>query len=628
MGECDQPVVGMKGCLDLSAEQDFDKTWMAREWFVVHDACVQLTDEGALIPQVRMGVETREQVTMSDGRVEDALITRPDHPLVRYAKDFSSNFDLIAERKSAIYNLRELAKASVLAKFLVDADVSVDDAWLRLAGAEQEVCSSEVPQLWNLRCDSKVRVADGKIQKADQTITTDAHGVYGGVQFGLDRFRVSSRVASTVSRPVVGTSGAHVAMRTSISAAISRAPRVLLGAPQALPSAARAATLRVGMPRAQGVDLNLDKFSLSSPATAGVAAGASVQPLDSCVALGDVFWKSLGAHTTQAFNDADRQLLREVFNPHLSDRRHEGELFVPPATDAAYLAELRQQVKAEGLTRSQRKECFASTAFVRENPGPLFPSSWKDSFTVDFSRRFSELPNSLLHPRPEFKSEALLLIEALVGAAPTFDKRTEDGAQFRIYRLGALEVRTLQEHEREEEVVAVFSFDGSVPDRGEAPRSVELACEAELRTDDDDHITKVTEFVEWAPTTRRSYVVLETVGGNLILTEKLADGKVSWEENPSGLDERNALAKVVRTANVRDVTKKAVTVADIAKFHVRKAGSRCSVSRCRSYAQSIYSRACGGDADLSGFRAPGSRGEWMKWGQMPAGRKAALMRLL
>eukprot|EP00971_Amphidinium_carterae_P291325 5784100-Amphidinium_carterae.2 len=46
---------------------------------------------------------------------------RPDHPMVKYAKDFTKYFDLIAERKSAVFHLREVAKVCVLAKYLLEA---------------------------------------------------------------------------------------------------------------------------------------------------------------------------------------------------------------------------------------------------------------------------------------------------------------------------------------------------------------------------------------------------------------------------------------------------------------------------------------------------------------------------
>merc|ERR1711933_653573 len=121
MGEYEQPVVGMKSCFDYSEEKCFDK-WNAREWFMVRQAEVHVSEDNVLVPRVKMGVEAREQIHSSRG-LEDAPLTRKSHPMVKYAEAFSKNFDLIAERKSVIYHLRELAKASVLAKFLVDAKI-------------------------------------------------------------------------------------------------------------------------------------------------------------------------------------------------------------------------------------------------------------------------------------------------------------------------------------------------------------------------------------------------------------------------------------------------------------------------------------------------------------------------
>merc|ERR1712187_40108 len=41
------------------------------------------------------------------------------------------------------------------------------------------------------------------------------------------------------------------------------------------------------------------------------------------------------------------------------------------------------------------------------------------------------------------------------------------------------------------------------------------------------------------------------MGGVVIVTEKLANGSVAWRENPIDLEERNSLAKVIRTADYR-----------------------------------------------------------------------------
>ena len=108
--------------------------------------------------QAKMGVEAREQISDRKGGMEDARITRSDHPLVRYAEAFTENFDLIAERKGVIYQLRELAKASVLAKFLMDSQIPMEDFWFSLADGDMAPCPMEVPQLWNERCYGQIQV--------------------------------------------------------------------------------------------------------------------------------------------------------------------------------------------------------------------------------------------------------------------------------------------------------------------------------------------------------------------------------------------------------------------------------------------------------------------------------------
>jgi len=147
MGEYAQPVVGMKSCFDY-AEMDGDdfKAWSAREWFLVRKAEVQVSENNILIPYVKMGVEARETTVGARG-LQDKKITRADHPMVRYAETFTKNFDLIVERKSVIHHLRELAKASILAKHLLDANVSLDESWFHLAEEKERACSLEVPQL-------------------------------------------------------------------------------------------------------------------------------------------------------------------------------------------------------------------------------------------------------------------------------------------------------------------------------------------------------------------------------------------------------------------------------------------------------------------------------------------------
>jgi hypothetical protein len=192
MGQCKQPVVGMKSCLDFEADSS---DWRAREWYLVRKAEVQIAENDVLIPSVKMGVEAREQEILGNG-LEDKPITEPDHPMARYAQAFTRNFDLIAERKSVIYHLRELAKASVIAKFLLDADAELDESWFHLFEEKDIACSLEVPQLWNRRQNSQIQVQRNGINTEKRT-----HSVFGGVQFGLDKINLRPSISRTAPQP-------------------------------------------------------------------------------------------------------------------------------------------------------------------------------------------------------------------------------------------------------------------------------------------------------------------------------------------------------------------------------------------------------------------------------------------
>jgi hypothetical protein len=205
MGEYAQPVVGMKSCFDFS-EDAWHEQWTARVWFVVNGAEVQLSEDNALMPIVKMGIEAREQVLnpeAPDG-VEDAPITRRDHPLVRYAEEFTHHFDLIAERRSVFFQLRELAKASILAKYISESGVTLEDPWLNLKEPQGTACCLEIPQLWNERRRTQIQVRDGAIVDQEQEgQEATKHLVYGGVHFGLDRLDVFARSTMTPSGQVV-----------------------------------------------------------------------------------------------------------------------------------------------------------------------------------------------------------------------------------------------------------------------------------------------------------------------------------------------------------------------------------------------------------------------------------------
>ncbi|CAK0800481.1 unnamed protein product [Prorocentrum cordatum] len=504
MGEHAQPVVGMKSCLDLVDGREKDVDWNAREWFVVRGAAVAVSGDNALVPHIRMGVEAREQVVSGSG-MEDAQVTRPDHPLARYAEAFTQSFDLIAERLSVVNQLREVAKASTLAKYLIDSGVQLDDSWFNLASAFEGSKVTKVPQLWNERYHARVQVRDGTIDEDD--LNPRMHGVYGGVQFGLEKFTVGARAASaSVQFARVGARGpmprvsAALSMATSVTgglrtpamrAAVSMraggVPRGVQFGLEKFTVGARAASAsvqfaRVGargpMPRVsaalsmatsvtgglrtpamraavsmraggvpRGVDLNLDGFELSE---AEQSSEMILSQVGLAPPMGASFWQMIDDSEESLFCDKDIELLRAVFNPRLSDRRVEGDLFVPPPTCGAHAEKLRALIREEAAVQEQRKRHFFSAKFEEKEAGALFPSSWQEPFRAQEPRR-------CLVPRADLLEQAGELTEALGAAAPSFDQVTEEGSRFRAYRIGGLEVRTCQGAEGPETVGAVLA---------------------------------------------------------------------------------------------------------------------------------------------------------------------------
>jgi len=519
MGEHEQPVVGMMNAFDLSKEQWHENDWRAREWFVVNQAEVRTTQGNILIPHVQMGVEAREQISSADG-VEDAKITRPDHPLVKYAESFTHYFDLIAERKSSVYHLRELAKASVLAKHLLDTQIELEDSWFELVKDVKQMTKIEIPQLWNQRSFSQVSLKDGKILDAEKGMDMGTRGVYGGVQFGLDKFDLGA----TTMQP-----GAGEAPYSLLFSAADRGAVM-----------ARGVVTPPSLMEPRGVDLNLNKFDLTQTVLASEAG------------------------------QEDKQLIKDLFNPSLSDRLQDGDLFVAPDMRAAYVDHLRELIKEEVQVQKQRRDHFLSEGFAVGAAGPLFPSSWTDSFDIAQARAPAA---GVRCQQPDEQ-----VVDHALETTPVLAKTTEDGICFRVYRLDGLEVRTTQDHEGVEVVGAVFSS-----------RSDEDCCVE--RATAEERIVKAVEYVEQARGSedkvpnRHFYVVLETEKGNRIATERRQDGTVAWRENLKSLEARNALAKVINSLESCN----GITVGDV-KAAAGSDESFATGSMRKSYAHSIFQK--------------------------------------
>lgn len=293
------------------------------------------------------------------------------------------------------------------------------------------------------------------------------------------------------------------------------------------------------------------------------------------------------------FEDEDLKLLRNIFNPNLADRRSENEGFAPPDTTIAYINKLRSLVKEEDEVRQKRKDHFFSTLFRFDCPGALFPSSWAPFLEIKGTKTSEHVLSqaSSLQARTDYKEEAE---EVLKTASPAFQKKTEDGMIFRIYRVGTLEVRSTQAYDSDEVVGAVFSVRSKAETRG----NLGAARCAGGR----EKIQKVTEYVQKLQRGAgeldakyfngyRYYVVLESENGSTVLTEQLADGAVTWEENARDLEDRNSLAKVIRSANCHA----GITIQDLRMHRVQVLKDvRWAWKQGQSYATSAFAVAVGG----------------------------------
>lgn len=540
LGEYEMPVAGMLSVFDWSELSDKERTWAGREWFVVRKAEVRLAQDKTLVPFVKMGVEAREQVVTKKG-LEDAPVTASTHPLKKFADSFSRHFDLIAERKSVVFHLRELAKASVMAKYLVDSHVRVDPQWHRIAdeivkGTPSEA-HPEIPQLWNMRGNSRIQLKNGRLIDMFTGGQKNLQAIYGGVEFGLDRFELAQRHA------LQGQTGMQLGQS---------------GRPMFMPQRFQLGQ-RAEMP--QGVDLNLDKFDLSKPDRFGSMPPCSGAPgsLETKVTLGRAFLQSLRARKYDELKPEHQEVLLKVFQSPQCDRTQEGDAFIVPDPNMEYTSKLRSHIHEENSLLERRKLHFCDKAFKVGNAGHDFPRSWTSRFQIekDGLAPKTEASNKtgLVKVEMDKAYSASLVRDVLPTAAPEFQEKTEDGTCFRIYKIGSLEIRTTQERFAEEQIGVVYS--SRAPTWNLAATSQELSerekvveCKVFLEAAEGDVVGKQPHHL---------YMVCITANKNVIVTEKLANGSTIFLVNPKSLEDRNSLAKqlfksdCVEQATVKDV---------------------------------------------------------------------------
>eukprot|EP00930_Biecheleria_cincta_P040216 TRINITY_DN2756_c0_g5_i1.p1 TRINITY_DN2756_c0_g5~~TRINITY_DN2756_c0_g5_i1.p1 ORF type:complete len:448 (+),score=98.70 TRINITY_DN2756_c0_g5_i1:180-1346(+) len=305
----------------------------------------------------------------------------------------------------------------------------------------------------------------------------------------------------------------------------------------------------------QGVDLNLDKFGLSTVDRFHCLppCSASFEDLEGRVTLGKAFLKCLEEDPDSRLKREDQVLLYKVFNPAVCDRAEEGDAFVPPDPNHEYVARIRNIVKQEQSLISRRKAAFFSAGFEVGNAGADFPRSWTSRFQISHvgksgpSTTSSRAGLAQLQVTPEFEKHFFTDVAPL--AVPEFKEAAEDATLFRIYRIGSLEVRTVQEYCKEEVIGAVFSrsnvnlVSGDVKQAlqdGERLIMAKLYVEAvEVQNGSSDSAQRHLDRCHY-------FIVLETNRANMIVTEKAADGSTSWVVNPKNVEDRMSLSKLLK----------------------------------------------------------------------------------
>eukprot|EP00931_Biecheleriopsis_adriatica_P086794 TRINITY_DN6137_c1_g3_i1.p1 TRINITY_DN6137_c1_g3~~TRINITY_DN6137_c1_g3_i1.p1 ORF type:complete len:542 (+),score=114.15 TRINITY_DN6137_c1_g3_i1:35-1627(+) len=473
-----------------------------------------------------------------------------------------------------------------MAKYLVDSNTRVDSSWFDLA---DEICKSvtpeahpEIPQLWNMRGNSRIKVKDGRVVDMFTGGQSSLQAIYGGVEFGLDRFQLSQRTALQGS---TGMPGMQLGQT---------------GRPMFMPQRFQ---LQQRGETPQGVDLNLDKFSLSSPerfAACLPACSAAADSLEARTTLGKAFLKSLQGSNFPNLKEDDKDFLLGVYTSPQCDRIEEGDAFIPPDPNLEYVAKVRNLLNEEKTLFERRRLAFCDKSFVASNPGYEFPRSWTSRFQIEQEGRSgASVPNKagLAKIEADDTLKVALLQDILPTAAPEFHEVTEDGVIFRIYKIGSLEVRTVQRPSGAEVLGAVFSSG--------AP-SWELTSRRQskpLRDDEKLHECKI--YIEAMGGSGKErppcqfYVVFQTDAKNVLVTEKLASGATTWAVNPGSLEDRNSLAKLLFTTDCNGQ----VAVSELKTLQVKMNQAHpqgVAPSARKHYIKSIFKQICG----------RGFRGKW------------------
>jgi len=245
----------------------------------------------------------------------------------------------------------------------------------------------------------------------------------------------------------------------------------------------------------------------------------------------------------------------------------------------------------------RRTNKFFDRSFVVGNAGSEFPRSWTCRFQIDQpSVTPNVLKSGLVQIQVDESFQQTLLNEILPAAAPEFEKKTEDGVIFRIYRLGSLEVRTVQEPEKSEQVGVVFS--ARAPSWNLRPgkkvvSDAEKVTKASIYVEAIDAATSKVLDQKWSSKRLdyiHYYVVLETDASNTVLAEMLPNGATILAVNAEGLQDRNSLAKLLMASE----PKEEVTAGQVRQIQEKQSRQEEAVSPSmrKFFAKSVFALTC------------------------------------
>jgi len=197
LGDLELP--GLPSALDGWKFNDGEEV-AARQWFVIRRGWVTVSRDGAIVPHCEMGVEARRLVPGAKG-YEDAAYTDPAEPMVRMAMALSDRFNWVAEQLPVVGELLALAKALVLARFLLETGSACNTAVV--SKLPQPRCPEgdeyrlEIPTLRMERRTSYVQQSGSQLVMQRQT-----RCIYGGVDLGVPGEKVVSKpLAQAILEP-------------------------------------------------------------------------------------------------------------------------------------------------------------------------------------------------------------------------------------------------------------------------------------------------------------------------------------------------------------------------------------------------------------------------------------------